>query len=138
MTAIRYDWTKPVLDLCQRLIAAGCALVEVDDGGDIGEEIRVSHLPPHIAQLAATEAIVAVDDSTLVIKCPDGKSRLIFIVLGNSCEELVSDYSTGCAAMETPSRNIPPPGRASRHRRRRLPSKSQSAGGSTPPAITTN
>lgn len=91
----RYDWTNPVLDLCQRLQAAGLRLDTVDDG----DEIIIMPAPGGAANVATT-TICSVDESWLYVVCPDGRGRWLFIVLGNSCDEIVCDYMTGCAAMD--------------------------------------
>jgi hypothetical protein len=96
----RYDWTPPVLDLCQRLQAAGLQLDSVDDGGEPADIIILQQQDQPSAAKEATDSICAVDSSTLFVICPDGRERALFIVLGNSCEEIVCDCSTGCAAME--------------------------------------
>lgn len=80
----RYAWELPVCDLLATLARAGFAPVAVDNGDGKIETLTL---------LAAVGEICAVDDARVYVQHEGEKPFWLFIVLGNSCYDLVSDYS---------------------------------------------
>ena len=78
-----------IKSLTFRLKEAGFTFLEVDNGGDYGEEVDVSEMS---TQKIAQE-ICAVDEARLFCKDPDGKKVGIFIVLGNDFCENMADFT---------------------------------------------
>lgn len=70
--------------VCKALIAGGYRLNYVDDGEERTPVANVKQ---------AIEAVTAVDMAHIVFLTPAGEYRNLYIVLGNSPEEVVSDYS---------------------------------------------
>lgn len=85
MTQTQNDWVPEVRSLCCRLLDAGFELVKCDNGED------VSQFSGRLGEFI--EELIACDDARLYVKCPsDGKIRWLYLVLGNSPGELISDY----------------------------------------------
>jgi hypothetical protein len=81
------DWKPCVRDLLERLVSAGFAISEIDDGGDLIEFTTLD---------AAVDTITSVDESTVVTKDTQSNSEpVLLIVLGNGPDEIVADYG-GC------------------------------------------
>jgi len=68
-------------------------LIEVHDGEDI---VPVSTVE------SAVEAIMAVDEATIVVNLPDGRSGWIFFVMGNDPEEVVCDHTVNLEPFISP------------------------------------
>ncbi len=77
---IRVTW-----ELIHHLTAAGFKPFAVDDGGDEPEYMT--------EPVAMIQAAFAVDESNLYFKSPAGKNRRVFLVIGNSAEEVINDHS---------------------------------------------
>ena len=80
------DWAPETRSLLNALLAGGCVPVK----GDNGEEkfnFEAAKLGEFIDNLTAC------DESRLYVTCPDGKTRWIYLVLGNSPGEIASDWS---------------------------------------------
>jgi len=81
------DWKPCVRDLLERLVSAGFAIDQVDDGGDLIEVVSLN---------TAVDAITSVDESTVYTKDTQSNSEpVLLIVLGNGPDEIVADYC-GC------------------------------------------
>ncbi len=87
MSSITNDWKPVVKNLLTKLDKAGFKILAVDDGGD---EDEVHHNP---TMEEAVAAVTSVDESHITAKAPDGKNVWLYIVLGNSPDETVSDYT---------------------------------------------
>lgn len=93
------DWAPEVKDLLTALTTAGFTL----SSGDNGEErftFKDGKLDEFIANL------IACDESRLYVKDPSGHKRWLYLVLGNSPGELVSDYS--CPADDKVTNHLDP------------------------------
>lgn len=80
------DWKPEVKSLLETLVKHGIKLV----GGDNGEEAFNFHgdMDKFIKNL------IACDEALLYVKTPkDARTRSLYLVLGNSPGELVSDYT---------------------------------------------
>lgn len=78
----RHPYYNETKDLLDDLAAAGYSPCYVHDGE---ERMAVRTWEE------ALSTVLSVDESSLVIKAPDGKPKWLFIVLGNSPGELVCD-----------------------------------------------
>lgn len=72
-------------DLLDALLAAGYTPTKGDNGED-----RFNYLPETRDDFVSS--LLACDEARLYVKCPDRKVRWLYLVLGNSPGELVSDY----------------------------------------------
>lgn len=83
------NWTPEVASLIATLKRHGFTLMK----GDNGEETFLCN-PGRDGLKKFIENLIACDEAHLYVKCPKtGKVRWIYLVLGNSPGELVSDYS---------------------------------------------
>lgn len=94
-TRIINDWEPETRSLLERLVAAGCTLLEGDNGEykfKFPERTTPENYPAAVAKFI--EDLTACDESHLWVKVP-GYDRpfWLFLVYGNSPGELVSDYS---------------------------------------------
>lgn len=80
------DWEPEVRSLLEALIAANCVLVSGDNGED-----KFVYKDGELA--AFIEELIACDEAHLYVLTPGGKERWLYLVLGNSPGELVSDYT---------------------------------------------
>lgn len=80
---MKYNWTPVIETLFNALTAAQFALIGVDDGGDT--------IKGDAAALNA--AICSVHESWLYVRDSFGRMATLFIVLGNSPSETVSDFT---------------------------------------------
>lgn len=81
----RHSERRVVWNLLNSLIAEGGFVIDAVDDGE--EHISVGNDP-----VKALDAVFAVDESHIIVK--DGaKAYYILIVLGNSAEEVICDYS---------------------------------------------
>lgn len=88
------NWKPVIKDLLEILVSHHCTLLDVDDGGD--ELIQPELLTQEQTIEMLTEAICAVDESRLTVRCdgyPSPKIGWLDIVLGNEPFEVVSDYT---------------------------------------------
>jgi hypothetical protein len=84
MTKIN-DWKPETKSLIERLVAAGCAILAGNNGGD--EEFAFT------GDLDAfIEELIACDEGHLYVSTPTAKRRWLWLILGNSPGEIVSDY----------------------------------------------
>jgi len=79
------DFKPETRDLLNSLIAAGYMPTK----GDNGEEKFAYN---NENQVGFIDNLTACDESRLYVRCPDGKVRWLYLVLGNSPGELVCDY----------------------------------------------
>lgn len=77
------DYRSEIHSLLTALVKAGFTLVSVYRDG---ENVKVKSLPQ------AVKEADACDDCAVYVRCPDGKTRGIMLVLGNNPGELVADY----------------------------------------------
>jgi hypothetical protein len=80
------DW-RPV---CQDLVATLRTEGFLPYRADNGEERRSMEKDTDAGLVAF---LTATDESTLLVRCSDGKIRALFLVFGNSPEELVCDHT---------------------------------------------
>jgi len=85
------DWKPCVRDLLERLVSAGFAVSDIDDGGDL---IAFTTLD------AAVDTIASVDESTVYTLAQDKSDPVLFIVLGNGPDEIVADYCGGSPRLD--------------------------------------
>jgi len=85
------DWKPCVRDLLERLVAAGFAIGEIDDGDDTIEFTTLD---------AAVDTITSVDESTVWLAAHDKSDPVLFIVLGNGPNEIVADYCGGSPRLD--------------------------------------
>ena len=78
------DWQPEVKSLLDALVAVGCTLLT----GDNGEE----QFEFNGDQAKFIENLIACDEASFSVRTPGGHLCWIWIVLGNSPGELVSDY----------------------------------------------
>jgi hypothetical protein len=79
------NW-KPVIESFFSIaLKHGFMLYTVDNGG--GEDVLMNTYEEAVEEVAAT------DESHVVLKDPNGKRVWFFLVLGNSPEETICDYS---------------------------------------------
>ena len=76
--------TKEIEDLLHALIAEGCTIEGVDNGGGI---VKTSILAEAVAEADCC------DEAHVFLKCPDGKVRWMYLVLGNEPGVIASDYT---------------------------------------------
>ena len=79
------NWKPEVRSLLRTLEKHGCAIIKGNNGEysfSFGEN-----------RAKFVEDLIACDEAHLYVKGPDGRSRTLFLVLGNSPGEIVSDYS---------------------------------------------
>lgn len=81
------NWKPEVKSLINSLLAAGCKMVQSNNGEDV-----MSFADGTMAEFV--EHLIACDESHLRVEMPDGERRTLYLVLGNSPGELVCDY--GC------------------------------------------
>lgn len=86
------NWHPVVGDLLVRLQKSGFELLNVDDGGDQDEIVRLSGTPRERRQ-AAKSAICSVDESSLQVLTPNKKIVWIDIVLDEQPFDIVNDYT---------------------------------------------
>lgn len=79
------DWAPETNDLIDALLAGGYTPTK----GHNGEE-GFKFDPANRA--AFVDNLTACDESRLYVACPDGKTRWLYLVLGNCPGEMVSDY----------------------------------------------
>ncbi len=86
----RYDWSKPVSSLLNKLQQNGFTIAAVNDGE---ETVKMDPKKSNLAnRKEATEIITSVDESGM--RVTKGNMRgFVYIVLGNEPEELVCDYT---------------------------------------------
>lgn len=77
------NWKPVINSLLRQLIKDGFTPILVDNGGGDFE--------PTPSVKLACKKITATDESELVVQSSDGKKWVLYIVLGNSPEETVSD-----------------------------------------------
>jgi len=86
----RYDWSKPVSSLLNKLQQNGFTIAAVNDG------METEKMDPNKSNLynrkLATEVITSVDEAGMRVTKGD-KRGFVYIVLGNDPEELVCDYT---------------------------------------------
>lgn len=86
----RREWfaeRRVVWNLLNEIIADGWVISAVDDGEEV---VKVGNDP-----VAALEAVFAVDESRIMVRSDDAaraRAGSILIVLGNSAEEVISDW----------------------------------------------
>lgn len=96
MSELLNDWKPEIRGLLKRLTDGGCRLVKADNG-----EYAVDFAKQGITKLI--ECLDACDEARLYVVDAAGKNRWLYIVLGNSPGEMVSDYSIPeGAGMEEP------------------------------------
>lgn len=79
------NWKPEVRSLLKTLVAHGCEIISSNNGEDRMQfKGRMADFIDHL---------IACDEAHLTVKAPDGKNRTLFLVLGNSPGELVSDYT---------------------------------------------
>jgi len=89
MNKIQRAAERHLVDVLVRMILRRGYTICVDSGGD-EYDLQLSSTPSKIV-----EAVYAVDSATLVVmKTPISIMGKIVLVLGNSPEEVVADYST--------------------------------------------
>lgn len=88
------DWRPETTALLNRLVSAGLVLDAVSDGEEWTQGAPGVPIPDAVAVLTS------VDEAALTVRCPDGKLRQLWLVYGNNPGELVSDYHTGCKALD--------------------------------------
>jgi len=93
-TRIQLDWAPVVRSLIHRLQQSNFAVVSVHDGEERHKYSPDAPLSTVRAQAAA--AVCAVDEATLTVldlTSVETRKLALFIVLGNSPEEIVADCS---------------------------------------------
>ena len=89
---MRYDWKPVVKSLCKSLVANGVELVGANDLGDYPEDSEIE--TGDINKIV--DWVTGVDESMIYLKTPDtpeGKKKVIYIVLGNGPEEIAADWT---------------------------------------------
>lgn len=84
MTTRTHPYRREITSLLNTVQSHGLELYAVNDGEEI---VRVDGLRE------ALEAILAVDESTLVVATEDRRLLGLYVVLGNGPGEAVCDYS---------------------------------------------
>jgi hypothetical protein len=82
-----------IRQIIRALIDAGYELDSVDNGGVI---------EPVINSIEAMEEITSVDSAWLFVKDSKGEDHGVFFVLGNSPEEVASDWNTSIDHVMSP------------------------------------
>lgn len=83
-----FDWKPVVRSICKTLVENG---VEIVGASDCEEPIKSSNIKEIV------ECICGVDEGYIYVKTPDtpeGKKKVLFIVLGNEPEETIADWSS--------------------------------------------
>jgi len=84
------NYEKPVSSLLHKFQKAKFSVVSIDDGED------VHHFDQQKNKLQvrkdAVDSVCAVDASWIAMRDPEGRGVRLFIVLGNSFDEIVCDY----------------------------------------------
>lgn len=79
------NWRPEVGSLLKRLVNAGITIIHATNGEDLTYPKGPSLVP-------LVDTLTATDEGAVRVKLPDGEFRSLFLVLGNSPGELVSDY----------------------------------------------
>jgi hypothetical protein len=82
---MQYNWKPVIKSFFTIALSHGFTLHTVDNGGD--ENVPTNTIKEAVEEVAAT------DESHVILKDPNGKRVWFFLVLGNSPEETVCDYS---------------------------------------------
>lgn len=79
------DFKPETNSLLDALLAAGYVPTKGDNGED-----RFHFTPETRSEFVAN--LLACDEARMYVRCPDGKVRWLYLVLGNCPGELVCDY----------------------------------------------
>jgi hypothetical protein len=79
------NWKPVIKSFVKIALNHGLKLHSVDNGGGNMRTATVAE---------AVDEINATDEARVYFTCEDGKTRCFFIVLGNSPEETICDYSS--------------------------------------------
>lgn len=82
---MKYNWKPVIKSFFQIALSHGFALHTVDNGGD--EDVPTNTIKESVEEVNAT------DESHVILIDPNGKCVGFYLVLGNSPEETVCDYS---------------------------------------------